>query len=365
MSHALPKLHNAMWPGLVGKEPGTDHPPISLDRMLELTAKAEVDGQKFEGVDLFLFHPHIDPDASDDAIRAIADKIAGLNLAVGSLVAPVWPGTVGGSAMGSEEDRKKFVLAVEKACRIGKILNEHGVRKYGVIRIDSADSVEHWAADSESNTKKIAATFREAAQVAQAHGERLAAEGEICWGGMHSWKRMVELLETVGLPETVGFQADLAHTYLYLLGYNAAEDALLPASARDTEQLGESLGSVVRSLGLVQPGYTDSEFHGAYTIMTDALRPWTIDFHVAQNDGTVHGTGSHDKTGRHCPADDPNGKLDIAKASSYWLQDASARGIQHICWDGCMFPNAMLEQQETWNTILAAMLKVRASCGWS
>ena len=34
--------------------------------------------------------------------------------------------------------------------------------------------------------------------------------------------------------------------------------------------------------------------------LTDALRPWTIDFHVAQNDATVHGTGSHDKTGRHC-----------------------------------------------------------------
>ena len=37
-----PKLHNAMWPGLVGKEPGTDHPPISLEHMLEMTAKAEV-----------------------------------------------------------------------------------------------------------------------------------------------------------------------------------------------------------------------------------------------------------------------------------------------------------------------------------
>ena len=49
MSHASPKLHNAMWPGLVGK--GTDEgqePPISLDRMLELTAAAEVDGQKFD-----------------------------------------------------------------------------------------------------------------------------------------------------------------------------------------------------------------------------------------------------------------------------------------------------------------------------
>ena len=33
MPNAFPKLHNAMWPGLVGKEPGTDHPPISLDRM--------------------------------------------------------------------------------------------------------------------------------------------------------------------------------------------------------------------------------------------------------------------------------------------------------------------------------------------
>ena len=76
MKNTFPKLHNAMWPGLVGKEPGTDHPPISLDRMLELTANAEVNGQKFEGVDLFLFHPHTDPDASDDESAPMADKIA-------------------------------------------------------------------------------------------------------------------------------------------------------------------------------------------------------------------------------------------------------------------------------------------------
>src|SRR4051812_25217252 len=149
---AYPKLHNAMWPGLVGKEPDTDHPPISLDRMLELTVNARVDGQKFDGVDLFLFHPHTDPDASDDAILAMADKIAGKGLAVGSLVAPVWPGTVGDSAMGDDAARKKFVLAVEKACRIAKILNKHGVRKYGIIRIDSADSPTHWSADPKANT---------------------------------------------------------------------------------------------------------------------------------------------------------------------------------------------------------------------
>src|SRR5438105_5011891 len=169
--NTFPKLHNAMWPGLVGKEPGTDHPPISLDRMLELTANAEVEGQKFEGVDLFLFHPHTDPDASDDAIKAMADKIASKGLAVGSLVAPVWPGTVGDSAMGDAEARKKFVLAVEKACRIAKILNTHGVRKYGVIRIDSADSPTHWAEDAKGNTRKIAETFRAAAKVAGDYGE--------------------------------------------------------------------------------------------------------------------------------------------------------------------------------------------------
>jgi sugar phosphate isomerase/epimerase len=326
------KLHNAMWPGLVGKEPGTDHPPISLEKMLELTVAAEVNGRKYDGVDCFLFHPHADPDATDDELRRIADLVAGHGLKIGSLVAPVWPGTVGDSAMGDAEARKKFVLAVEKACRIGKIFNEHGVREYGVIRIDSASSVADWSADPSGNTKKIVETFREAGKVAEQYGERLAAEGEICWGGLHSWKAALQTLEAVAMPKTVGFQADLAHTYLYLLGYNAPEAALL------------------------KEGYTEAEFWAAYTTMTDALRPWTFDFHVAQNDGTVHGTGSHDKTGRHCPANDPNGKLNIAKASSYWLKDAADRGIKHICWDGCMFANETLEKAETWEEILKAMI---------
>ncbi|MEE3178683.1 MAG: sugar phosphate isomerase/epimerase, partial [Verrucomicrobiota bacterium] len=87
-------------------------------------------------------------------------------------------------------------------------------------------------------------------------------------------------------------------------------------------------------------------------------------FHVAQNDGEVHGAGSHDKTGKHCPADDPNGRLDITKCAGYWLQGAQDRGIQHICWDGCMFPNETLEKPETWNAILKAMIDVRDAHGW-
>lgn len=338
-----PKLHNAMWPGLVGK--GDDEgqePAISLEKMLDLTANAEVNGQKFEGVDYFLFLPHTDPDASDDEIKRIADLIASKDLKVGSLVAPVWPGTVGDSAMGSDEQQEKFLTAVKKGCRIAKIFNEHGVRQYGCIRVDSAEfGVEKWKDDPATNTKRIADTFKKAAMIAADHGERLAAEGEICWAGMHSWKAMLNLLEEVGMPETLGFQADLAHSYTFMLGFNAPEDAL------------------------ISPDHTDEEFWPAYKEMTDKLRPWTIDFHVAQNDGTVHGEGAHDKTGKHCVADDPNGKLDITKCSTYWLEGAADRGIEHICWDGCMFPNATLEKQETWNTILAAMIKVREACNWT
>src|SRR5688500_7014314 len=122
----FPKLHNAMWPGLVGKgSPGAE-PCIDFDTMLNLTANAEVDGQKFDGIDIFLFDPHVSIDSTDDQLKALADKVRKKNLAIGSVVAPVWGPTGGGSAMGSEEDRKNFVTQVQKACRIAKKLRELG-----------------------------------------------------------------------------------------------------------------------------------------------------------------------------------------------------------------------------------------------
>ena len=343
----FPKLHNAMWPGLVGKgSPGAE-PSIDLDTMLDLTSKAQVDGIKFDGVDIFLFDPHVSIDSSDDDLKKLADKVRAKNLAIGSVVAPVWPPTGGGSAMGTEEERKNFVGQVKKACRIAKKLRDLGVRPYGVVRIDSASSPSDWIKDKEGNTKKIAQTFRESADVAEQFGERLAAEGEICWGGMHSWREMVKLLEQTNRPKTVGFQADMAHTLLYVLGYNAPEDAILPQNYdwKDGSKLDEALKK-----------------------LTAALRPWTIDFHVAQNDATVKGSGSHDKTGRHCLATDPTGKLDIPKHAGYWLKNESGhtvRRLRHICWDGCMFSNETMMKQQTWNDILAVMVKVREQHGWA
>ena len=335
-----PKLHNATWPGIVGK--GSDSEPvISFDTMLEKTAAAEVDGVKFDGVDIGLFDPHIDIDMSDDGIKKLADKISALDLEIGSLVAPIW----GGPAMGNKEQRAEFVEMVRKSARFGKKLRELGVRPHGLIRVDSASNLDEWSKDPINNSKLIVQTFQEAADVAAEYGESIAAEGEICWGGMHSWKAMLDTLEGVD-RSNFGFQADMSHTFLYLLGYNSPEDRILPADFEwsDRETLQEGLKT-----------------------LTAALRPWTTDFHVAQNDGTVFGSGSHDKTGRHCLATDPNGKLDVVHDAGYWLRDEKGeltKAFKHICWDGCMFPNNVMMEQKTWNDILATMIKVREAHGW-
>ncbi|MFM6948807.1 MAG: sugar phosphate isomerase/epimerase family protein [Aquirufa sp.] len=336
-----PKLHNATWPGIVGKGPDSE-PVISLDQMLQMTAAAEVNGTKFDGVDVGLLGPHFDIESGKEGAKRLADKVAAHGLEIGSLVAPIW----GGPAIGSKADQDHFVDMVRKSCEVGQTLREMGIRPNGIVRIDSASGVSDWAKDPVGNSKKIVETFQRACDVAADYGERLAAEGEICWGGMHSWKHMVETLEAVD-RKNIGFQADMSHTLLYTMGYNAPEHRILPDQYdwQDREVLKDALKKI-----------------------TSALRPWTIDFHVAQNDGTVHGTGSHDKTGRHCQATDPNGKLVVAEDAGYWLRDEKGeltKAFKHICWDGCMFSNEVMLQQKTWNDILATMIRVREAHGWS
>lgn len=340
-----PKLHNAAWPGVVGKGPDSE-PPISLDTMLKMTAGAEVNGVRFDGVDLFLADPHTSIDSSADDVQRLADKIAGYGLQIGSVVAPVWEPTGGGSAMGTREERGRFLDQVRKACKISNQLRDLGIRPHGIVRIDSSVDPASWSRAPEENTRLIAETFREACDIAADYGEALAAEGEVCWGGMQGWKTMIRTLEAVDRPN-IGFQADMAHTLLYLLGVNKPDERILPDDFNWDDK---------------------DTLHRGLEKLTAALRPWTIDFHVAQNDGTVHGTGSHDKTGRHCQAKDPNGKLDIAHDAGYWLRDENGeltRKMKHICWDGCMFPNAVMLRQETWNDILSAMIQVREKHGWN
>jgi hypothetical protein len=345
-TNSYPKLHNAAWPGIVGKGAPDSEPIIALDTLLRLTADARAGDQKFDGIDLFITAPHFPIDADAGEVRRMADHIASYGLKVGSFVAPIWGGAGGGSAMGSADDRARFLTQVRKACAIGQQMRDIGIRPTGGIRVDSSTGVGAWDKNPVEGTKLIAETFCEAGKIAADHGEIIVAEGEICWGGMHSWRENVRLLEMVGMPGVVGYQADMAHSMLFVLGANAEQDRLLPADFDWSDK---------------------AALDAAYKQVADALRPWTLDFHVAQNDGTTFGSGDHEKTGRHCRIDDPNGRLDVVKHAGYWLRDNGTltRKMRHICWDGCMFPNAVMESQETWNKILAAMVAVRDAHGWT
>ena len=150
--------------GRASSAKGPDSEPfIDLDTMLDLTA-ARRSGRRAlrrrRSVLVACRTPDID--STDDDLKQLADKLAAHNLVAGSLVAPVWPPTGGGSAMGSEQERKRFLTQVRKACAIGKKLRDLGIRRYGVVRIDSAASPADWAKDPAGNTKRIAETFREA-----------------------------------------------------------------------------------------------------------------------------------------------------------------------------------------------------------
>ena len=341
-----PRLHNAMWPGLVGKGPDSE-PPIDLDTMLRLTAAARANGAKFEGVDLFLADPHTSIDSTKDDIKRLADKISGHGLAVGSVVAPVWPPVGGGSAMGSAAERKQFLTMVEKACGIARQLSDIGIRKSGVVRIDSATGVHDWAAHPAESQKAVAKTFSEACDVAEQYGERLAAEGEICWGGMHSWKHMVGASGNGRAPEDARFPGRHgAHDALHA----GLQRARASHSARRTTTGRTARRSTARSRRLrTRCG------HGRSTSTSPrTTRPSKAKARTTRPGATAWSAIRTESS-----------TSPITPASGCATTRAKLTKVcKHICWDGCMFPNSEMMKQKTWDDILGAMVAVRDAHGW-
>ena len=152
----FPKLHNAAWPGVVGKGPDSE-PPIDLDTMLDLTAAAEVDGVKFDGADLFLYDPHIDIDIPDDDLKVWADKFQSRGLAVGTVVAPIWEGTGGGSAMDVGEGRRPANTYAVAIPAVKAVYEQAGLALpdvLGSVEQPEADAGGREAADEEADAAK-------------------------------------------------------------------------------------------------------------------------------------------------------------------------------------------------------------------
>ena len=303
--HNYPEAAQAVWPGLVGKGDGGE-PPIELDTMLDLTAAAEVDGVRFDGFDMFLYHPHVDIDGGEDEIQRLADKARSRE--------PRWsarswrrsmPAPAAARRMGNDADRRvprpgpQRRAASPSGCANWACgPRRQGPHRFGLRR--SRPGAKTRSGTRSASPKPSARPAASPKTTASDWPPKGKSAGAACTVGnewSNCWRWSIARKRSASRP-TWRIRC------LYLLGYNAPEDALLP---QDFD-------------------WGDRErFDEAYRTLTAALRPWTIDFHVAQNDGTVHGSGSHDKTGRHCLPNDPNGKLDIPRHAGYWLRDESGQ----------------------------------------
>ena len=349
------KLTNSVWSGVVGKD-DTGNPEkeqfIPLEQMLALTAAAEYKGRKFTHVDLICLPQHIDLTKGPEAEAArVAELLKKYNLKARSIVPFIWCG----STLGTAVQRASFIKAFTDALLFGAKLVELGVRDAGdgVFRLDTNCTPEKFAAgDEESNFDQIVETV--SACVAAAHflGERVALEQEVCWGGLDNSDRTIALIEAVDgcfiEPMNIGLQGDMSHLMGNLLGVDRVA------------------GYNEDSAGLPKDfGFDDGEqLQRAWGILAERLGPYLYDFHAAQNNGTVHGSGSHEATMKHCLPFAEDGVIDHKAVAPLWLLDEDGNpreGITGITWDGCMFPNAALEDQQTWNDVLRYLVEIEAA----
>jgi len=57
----------------------------------------------------------------------------------------------------------------------------------------------------------------------------------------------------------------------------------------------------------------------------------------------------------------------VVRHAAFWMRDERGeptRAFEHVCWDGCMFPNATMLQPATWNDVLRLLIDVRNAHGW-
>ena len=293
--HNFPKLHNAAWPGVVGKGPDSE-PPIDLDTMLDLTAAAEVDGVKFDGCDLFLFAPHVEIDSSDDDLKQLADKARRRNLVYRH-----------GRGAGLAADRRRLghghgrraegvfdagpqrLPHRQAAARVGRAALRRRADRFGLqrLRLGQGRSERPTASGLPKPSAQACAIAEEPARSWPPREKSAGAACTVGGGWCSYWKWSIGRARSASRPTWPTRCCTCSAT-----------------TPRRTPSCPQNFD------------WKDAaQLEAALKQMIAALRPWTIDFHVAQNDATVHGTGSHDKTGRHCLPNDPNAKLDMVKVA--------------------------------------------------
>ena len=346
-----PFLSVPTWVGFVGKEPDKGgEEPVPLDELCKLFSMPAHGAHRIEMLDIFCFMPHVDfnnPDTAKLLGEAIFDRYG---FFVGTLVAPTWAGTNGGSAM-TIEGRVARAKQIKKTAEIGKWLREQGIRPAGcnLVRTDTGESPENFmTGDTKANAEFIAETFRMEAEICADLGERLTVEGEPCQGGMQTVQLCADIMRQAGSKHCT-FEADLTHINTMMMAPNGPEGhRLLPE-------------------GTSPDNYKPAELLAHHKWAADQLGAHTGDLHIGQSDFALLAGGSHLKTGHHCTATDPKGVMDLLNIAGFWMLDANGqpnRKFEHILWDGCMFLNSVIRSPITWQHILMLMVAIREYYGW-
>ena len=336
------------WCRHVGKDDTSESAKkIPLDTMLDSIAAARFrppDGGevRFDGIDYFPTDEEFPDDDIERGCERVAEMVTSRGLQIGSIVPFVWQGSAGGD----QEARERYFSAVKRGVAIAKQFRKLQVRTGGVIRLDSATSVDAWRSGGpEKMSTLIAESMKLAVQHAAAEGENCSAEIECCWGGMHTVQKAIELFTRIDEP-TFGLMLDMAHICQAVLGTNEPTDGFLPQ----------------------QWEWNRQEFDAAVYEAAQQVGPYVNCFHVAQTTLETFGSGSHERTGRHALPDDPNGKLEIPLHASLMSAHIprGLAGLKQATWDSCMIDSTTLREQRTWDRILQSMCEVRqrtcASC---
>ena len=201
-TNTFPKLHNAAWPGVVGKGGEGNDPPIDLDTMLDLTAAAEVDGRQVRRRRPVPVRParrhRRQRRRPEGAGRPGQGRAA---WSIGSVVAPVWPPTGGGPAMDPGEGRRSSSRRSARAAG-----SPRSSASWASAPTASSGSTRPAAPPTGRPTPRTARRTsprpssrppRSPATTASGSPPRARSAGAACT----RWKKMVDLLERVGEPD--------------------------------------------------------------------------------------------------------------------------------------------------------------------
>ena len=346
----------ATWPGLVGRDGKDGNDPVDLETMLKFISEARgPNGEKYDGVAMMFAAPHVDIDGGEEEGKRLARLLKKYGLKLGPVVPPAWAFAGGGFAV-LAEDHEKIIAQWEKAIVIWKAVRDEGqtLENYPpVFRADSSTfvndlRVEDRLAGLKASTarRNLVAVLQKLCDLMATIGGYVVIEPEVCWVELDTLEDSVEVCRLVARAN-IGIQGDGSHMLTEIMGISQRDDA-------DADGYRSASALLPKGFAFDDDPALEKALESGASVIADFLFDW----HHTQNDGTVHGDGEHDKTGRHVRPKHPGGKIKAEQfATRFLVTDDGQLRVSATCWDGCMGERSELLSQDLYDEVLAYMVE--------